>query len=57
MTSKQMGEENGEFCALMAHLAVFILGCSLVPCRYFPSPGLKHKYFKKGDQDKERRGK
>lgn len=57
MTSKQMGEENGEFCALMAHLAVFILGCSLVPCRYFPSPGLKHKYFKKGDQDKEKRGK
>lgn len=58
MTIKQMGEENGEFHALMAHLAVFILDYSLVPS-VFPHSWLEahifkmHSHLKKGDRRKK----
>lgn len=43
---QRIGKENGKFHALMACLAVFILGYSFMQCLDFPAPGLKCTYLK-----------
>lgn len=52
---QRIGKENGKFHALMACLAVFILGYSFVQCLDFHAPGLKCTYLKCTVKKKKKR--